>query len=71
MIVITSFNFSNLVPNITTMYVCRVCTSNVACRYREKGGLADELRDIIETAKELQLKRERYLIIIISKYNLS
>lgn len=53
------------------MYVCRVCTSNVACRYREKGGLTDELRDIIETVKELQLKRERYLIIIISKYNLS
>lgn len=37
-----------------TVYMCRVCTSNVACRYREKEGLRDELRDIIETAKELQ-----------------
>lgn len=45
------------------MSVCRrVCTSNVACRYREKGAMRDELRDIIETAKELQLKRERYLM---------
>lgn len=36
------------------MNVCRVCTSNVACRYREKGALRDELRDIIEANRDCE-----------------